>query len=144
MLRSGLITAAGVLLLLTAVAAKADNNLTSPAPPPAPAPKSKLDVTMNVVPLNADIEKTVVQTITLPVNIPAAEIPEQGSKAKKDKVPSATQQSSKSGIDTIEKTRESVLRETTKAQREAEEAVKEARKDSNNSSAPDNDTPPFR
>ncbi|HVC29167.1 MAG TPA: hypothetical protein VNF48_06400 [Gammaproteobacteria bacterium] len=140
MLRYGLITIAAAMLLFTAVVADADNGS---APRKTP-PKSNLDVTMNVVPLNSDIEKTVVQTITLPVIIPTAELHKQGSKAKAGAVPSAAKETSKSGVDSIENTRASVLRQTAEAQREAAETAKEARKDLNNSSAPDNDTPPFR
>jgi len=139
MLRYGLITIAAAMLLLTAVAADADNGS---APPKTP-PKSNLDVTMNVVPLNSDIEKTVVQIITLPIITHATELHKQNSKAKAGAVPPTTQQPSESGIDSIENTHESVMRETAEAQREAAETAKEARKDSNNSSAPDNDAPPF-
>ena len=139
MQRYELITAAGALLLFAGLTANADNGS-----PPTPPPKTKLDVTMNVVPLNADIEKTVVQIITLPVITPADELHKKESKTKTAQVPSATQQMSKSRINAIEKTHAAVIRETTGARREAAEAAKEARKDSNNSSAPDNDTPPFR
>ncbi|HVA55902.1 MAG TPA: hypothetical protein VNI53_08945 [Gammaproteobacteria bacterium] len=139
MLRYELITIVATMLLLTAVAADANNSSALPKTPP----KSNLDVTMNVVPLNSDIEKTVVQTITLPIITPTNKLHKQNSKAKAGAVPSATQQPSKSGIDSIENTRASVLRQTAEARHEAAETTKEARKDSNNSSAPDNDTPPL-
>lgn len=133
MFRHGLITCAILLLLFTALPAHAANG---PAPQ-SPPPKSKLDVTMNVVPLTSDIESTVVQTITLPVNTRAAKLPEPASSAHASGQPPA-------GTDgkPAESARASVLRQTIEARREAAEAAKEARKDRDNSSAPDNDAPP--
>ncbi len=122
------------LTLCMAIPAYAANSKAPPPPPPKPA---ALDVTMTVVPLNADIEKTVAQTITLPVPGAAAQKPATAAKP-------AAQQRDKSGIKNVEKTRAAALRETAEAQREAAEAAKEARKDSHNSSTPDNDTPPLR
>lgn len=107
----------------------------APAPPPPKA--ARLDVTMTVVPLNADIEKTVAQTINIPVPgvIPATQKPAATAKH-------AAPRQDKAGIKSLEHTRASAIRESAKAQREAAEAAKEARKDSSNSGAPDNDTPP--
>lgn len=121
------------LMICLAMPAYAGNGKTPPSPPPKPA---ALDVTMTVVPLNADIEKTVAQTITIPV--PSA----AGAQKPATMAKPAAKRQDKSGIKNIEKTRAAALRETTEAHREAAEAAKEARKDSHNSSTPDNDTPP--
>jgi len=139
MFHYGLITLVATLLLVAAVPAHAGN---SSASPPAPPPKPTLDVTMNVVSLNADIEKTVVQIITVPVNTPATELLKPASKVRS--LPhTPAHQPVQAGIQSIENARASVLRQTAEARREAAEAAKEARKDRSNSSAPDNDTPPF-
>lgn len=138
MFHYGLITLVATLLLVAAVPTHAGNGSASPAPPSKPT----LDVTMNVVSLNADIEKTVVQTITVPVNTPATELLKPASKVRS--LPhNPARQPVQSGVKSVENARASVLRQTAEARREAAEAAKEARKDRSNSSAPDNDTPPF-
>jgi len=133
MFRHGLIPCAVLLLLFTAVPAHAANGPASQSPPQ----KSTLDVTMNVVPLTSDIEKTVVQTIILPVNTRAVKLPEPSSKAR-----SSRQATVPSDGKPADSARDSVLRQTVEARREAAEAAKEARKDRDNSSTPDNDAPP--
>ena len=138
MFHYGLVTLVATLLLVAAAPAHAGNS----SAPPAPSPKPTLDVTMNVVPLNADIEKTVVQTITVPANTPATELLKPASKVRL--IPNTpAHQPVQAGVQSVENERELVLRQTAEARREAAEAAKEAHKDRNNSSAPDNDTPPF-
>jgi hypothetical protein len=136
MFRHGLGACAASLLLLAAMDARAADD----SAPPAPPPKSALDVTMNVVPLNADIEKTVVQTITVPVNAHPGVLSKQSP--KHPGTPTAVPQSAQSTVKATEKVQVSVSRDTAEARRQAEEAAREARKDRNNSSASDNGTPP--
>lgn len=106
--------------------------------------KGPLDVTMDIVPLNADVEKSVVQNITVPESLRPAVAP------RKVPVPSAGA-ASRTTVGrpdgsvkhaTTEEIHDLAARQAAQARREAAEAAAEARKDRNNSSAPDNDEPP--
>jgi len=125
-------------LLATAGAAYAGNDTTPPA-----ATTPKLDVTMNVVPLDADIEKTVVQTITLPLQaVPRKDLSRQAPKAPSG-ASAVAQQPARMTVKAVDVIREPNARQAAEARRQAAEAAAEARKDRNNSSAPGNGpTPP--
>ena len=121
------------VLLAIALPAFAGNN----APPPP-----QLDVTMKVVPLNANIEKSVSHKIELPLKNPVDQLPKQSAPAKQ--TPPARHDSAKrsapSGGKSDDASRESILREAAEARQEATEAAKEAQKDRDNSGAEDNDS----
>lgn len=110
------------------------------APPPAAPANSPLDVTMRVVPLNADIEKSVVQTIVVPMNVSAAKLnrtlPRAGATAGKS--PEAPRVP-----DFIVGGRARAMRQAAAVRRAAADAAKEASKDRDNSSTKEhNPTPP--
>jgi hypothetical protein len=114
------------LLLVAGASAYAGNS-----PPPAAPANPPLDVTMRVVPLNADIEKSVVQTIVVPMNVPAAKFnwtsPRAGATAGKSPAAPRVPNITVGG-------QARALRQASEARREAAEAAKEARKDRDNSS----------
>lgn len=126
------LSAAGLLAITLPVYAGND------APPPAP----QLDVTMNVVPLNSNIEKSVAHTIVLPLKQPVTRLPEKAAQGKHAQPArqSNANQSRVSGGKSDEASRESILREAAEAREEASEAAKEAQKDRDNSGAEDNDS----
>ena len=124
------------LLLVAGASAYAGNG----APPPAVPANPPLDVTMRVVSLNADIEKSVVQTIVVPMNVSAAKLnrtlPAAGATAGKS--------SAKSHVPNfIVGAQARAMRQAAEVRRAAAETAKEANKDRDNSSTKEhNPIPP--
>lgn len=108
----------------------------------APAAKAPLDVTMDIVPLNADVEKSVVQNITVPPTPRPVAPPKQASRQPAAAHAAATRPAGAAKPGDADEMRESAARQAAEARHEAAEAAAEARKDRNNSSTPDNDGPP--
>ena len=115
------------LLLVAGASAYAGNSAPAPAAPANP----RLDVTMRVVPLNADIEKSVVQTIVVPMNVPAAKrngtLPVAGATGGKAQAAPRVPNFTVGG-------QTGALRQAEEIRRAAAAAAKEARKDRDNSS----------
>ena len=135
MFRRYLINLSAAGLLAIALPVYAGNDAAPPAPP-------QLDVTMNVVPLNSNIEKSVAHTIVLPLKKPDTKLPvqsAQGKQAASAKHPAANPPAA-SDDKTDAASRKSILHEAAEAREEATEAAKEAQKDRDNSGAEDNDS----